>query len=157
LPQLICRYPRSLPTAWDKSLEINFMENFLGNLVLIPQQGNSAENLFRIGAIQQIDHNTRRASIAFSDLSVLEMPFEKVLLLKNPAELYRYILQNAKDISSTDFKVLLRVNMLQESVGTDQLISATAMLANSPSAALQATRSLDEHCAILRPSDEFKR
>ncbi|WP_443944246.1 hypothetical protein ACJVDH_15150 [Pedobacter sp. AW1-32] len=76
------------------------MENFIGNLVLISLQGNSVENPFRIGAIRQIDHNNRRASIAFSDLSVLEMPFEKVLLLKNPAELYRYILQNSKEISS---------------------------------------------------------
>ncbi|MFC3560169.1 hypothetical protein [Pedobacter jamesrossensis] len=139
------RFLESLPALGklNKS-EKNNMENFKGSIALVKDQIDEYLSVMRIGVITSIDDSSLFAQLAFADSSSARFASKDILLLKDKAELYTFLLSSPEKIPLGDFKLLFQVSMLQDRGDSSSHISACQLLKSSPSALTLATEPLSE-------------
>jgi hypothetical protein len=119
------------------------MEKYLAALALVEDPlGRSAENKIRLGVISGIESSTGTVRISFGDLSISSYGLDRVMVLKDRNVLYEQLLTAAGEIDIETFKVLLRVNMLQDRGSSTAILEAMQLLMKSPEAMRFALSSL---------------
>ncbi|TCD07698.1 hypothetical protein EZ449_14285 [Pedobacter frigidisoli] len=122
------------------------MEQYNGTLVLTFLSGEPEK--LRLGLISLLAADGASARVTHGDLSMPSYPAANLLMLKEKGSLYQQLLTDTAKINMEDFKVLLRVNMLQERGGVSAIMEAMELLRKNPSAAMIATTSLSEKIGI---------
>ncbi len=119
------------------------MEKYLSTLVLVenPHERNREQNT-KLGVISHIDQLTGAVLVSFGDLTVSGHGAGEVMVLKDRNTLYKELLLSAGEMEMQTFKVLLRVNMLQERGSSTSLLEAMQLLRKNPDALKHATVSL---------------
>lgn len=117
------------------------MEKFISKPVLV-DLGQSF--LPAIGVVSAIDLTKGTATVVFSDLSVQTHVLSAVALLKDKHTLYQQLLTQSANITSEDFKTLLKVNMLQENPADSSILQAMQLLRHHPGALALASNSIAE-------------
>lgn len=119
------------------------MEKYLSTLVLVenPHEHNREQNT-KLGVISHIDQLTGAVLVSFGDLTVSGHGAGEVMVLKDRNTLYKELLLSAGEMEMQTFKVLLRVNMLQERGSSTSLLEAMQLLRKNPDALKHATVSL---------------
>jgi len=122
------------------------MEKYSGMLALVSDQLQDGK--MKLGVIGDINPAGTLVNLSFADLSVSSLPSDLVLVLKDKNALYGQLLSSSRELGMQDFKVLLRVNMLQEKNSLSSLLQAMELLKASPSAAQFATVSLSSQLGL---------
>jgi len=120
------------------------MENFNGIVALVKDQIDEYLSVMRIGVITSVDESSLFANLTFADSSSGRFASTEVMLLKDKADLYTFLLSSPEKIPLGDFKLLFQVSMLQDRGDSSSLISACQLLKSSPSALELATDSLSQ-------------
>jgi len=120
------------------------MENFNGIVALVKDQIDEYLSVMRIGVITSVDDSSLFANLTFADSSSGRFASKEVMLLKDKADLYTFLLSSPEKIPLGDFKLLFQVSMLQDRGDSSSLISACQLLKSSPSALELATDSLSQ-------------
>ncbi|WP_175632300.1 hypothetical protein [Pedobacter ghigonis] len=122
------------------------MEKYSGMLALVSDQ--SQDGKMKLGVIGGLNPAGTLVNLSFADLSVSSLPSDLVLVLKDKNALYGQLLSSSRELEMQDFKVLLRVNMLQEKNSMSSTLQAMELLKTSPSAAQFATVSLSSQLGL---------
>lgn len=120
------------------------MENFNGSIAVVKDQIDEYLSVMRIGVITSVDDSSLFAQLTFADSSSARFASKDILLLKDKADLYTFLLSSPEKIPIGDFKLLFQVSMLQDRGDSSSLISACQLLKSSPSALVMATDALSE-------------
>ena len=120
------------------------MENFHGSIAVVKDHIDEYLSVMRIGVITSVDNSLLFAQLTFADSSSARFASKDILLLKDKADLYTYLLSSPEKIPIGDFKLLFQVSMLQDRGDSSSLISAFQLLKSSPSALDMATDALSE-------------
>jgi hypothetical protein len=125
------------------------MEKYLAALALVEDPlGRSAENKMRLGVISGVESSTGTVRISFGDLSISSYGLDRVMVLKDRNVLYEQLLTAAGEIDIETFKVLLRVNMLQDRGSSTAILEAMQLLMKSPEAMRFALSSLSDQLGL---------
>jgi hypothetical protein len=125
------------------------MEKYLAALALVEDPlGRSAENKMRLGVISGVESSTGTVRISFGDLSISSYGLDRVMVLKDRNVLYEQLLTAAGEIDIEIFKVLLRVNMLQDRGSSTAILEAMQLLMKSPEAMRFALSSLSDQLGL---------
>lgn len=120
------------------------MENFQASIAVVKDHLDEYLSVMRIGVITSVDDSALFAQLTFADSSSARFASKDILLLKDKADLYTFLLSSPEKIPIGDFKLLFQVSMLQDRGDSASLISACQLLKSSPSALDLATDSLSE-------------
>ena len=111
------------------------MEELSGMLVMVnPELSDNWPSRGQIGFIASIDEKRQAVMVGFGSLEMYAFPPEALMVIRAKQDLYKVLMDQPSGIETADFKVLMRVNLLQESGSQKDILKALEMLKESPGA-----------------------